>query len=174
MARVAQHLECLQEGVEQRIGGCKHIHEHRRCAALQNAPRLSQPGTNVVPVMRAQPRHREIEARIGKRQLLHRSLLHFEVCKSAPRALLRNGRKHFRGEIVSGNLAHMRRNREARMSATAAQIERALEPARSRKLRKLFQIFAARMHRALHISRGPWTELLRNQIVNRVAHHFAR
>ncbi|HVT24692.1 MAG TPA: hypothetical protein VHD95_08700 [Rhizomicrobium sp.] len=174
MAGVAQHFDRLQKRIEQRIGRRHRIHEHCGRAFFGHAPRLAQPGADIVPVMGAEPGDDKIETRIGEWKFFHRSLLRLEIGEPAIARFLRHRRKHLRRKIVSCNLAHMRRNREARMAAAAAEIERVREFVDASKFRKLLQVFALCMHRALHISRGARTELFADQVVNGVAHHFAR
>ena len=122
-------------------------------------------------MMRRIARGDKIERSVRERQHLDRALQRDEVGNSARLGLRDDSGEHRLGQIVRHDFADMRRQREADMSAAAAQIERAAECVRPCQGREFVEVLAMRMNGAGDIGRRARAELLGHQGVNRFVRH---
>ena len=103
MGHVAQQLDRLQMGIEERDAGREGVHEHRPAAARENAARLAQAGLEIAPVMRRVATRQEIEAGVVERQMLGHRLGRFDIGESPVARGCRHRRQHLRRHVGCGH-----------------------------------------------------------------------
>ena len=163
MGGIAQHLDRLDEGIEQRRPGRDRIHEDGAARRLQHPSGFAQRSLEIMPVMGAEAAEDEVEAGVGEGQFLDHALLGADIREAALGRRLRHRAQHVAGEIIGDDLAHMRRHAKADMPATAAEIEDPGLSLASDNLGQRLQILALGMDCAVDIGGRPRTELAGNQ-----------
>ena len=151
VAGIAQQLDRLQVGVQQRIRQGERVHEHRLAAAPSHPPRLAQAGLQITPVMCAHPADYEIEGLVLERQALRRSLARGDVADPAPLRLCRHRGEHARRQIARHDLSDMGCDAIADVTAPTPEVERAAAAMRLGDSLDAIEIGAGGVYRAAHI-----------------------
>ncbi|MNN15688.1 hypothetical protein D3C81_1288010 [compost metagenome] len=125
VARVAQHLDGLQVGVEQRAARRHDIDEGRHPTRLQYAAHFAQGQAQVAPVVRRVAAEDEVERGVGERQAFGGASLRGDIAQAALGGGAGNHIEHGLRQVVGDHFGNQWRNVETDVTGTTAQVQHA-------------------------------------------------
>ena len=135
----------------------------RKAARFQDPAHAGEPGAEILPVVGAEARDDDIEARVVERKRFRRTAPRVDIAEAARARLVADGCQHLGGKVVGHDLADMWGDGEGDVTAAAAEIEHARIGTAAHQPGQPFEIRPGRVIRAFDVGARVRAELIFDQ-----------